>query len=243
MVAGGGRQGNCCLRGVSDVATTFFSGAISRRTAALFIYRRDVTHDVFCCCLVFFAGVFFCFCIIVGTLHLPFFVVFVIVSYVIFLFRSISQMVLLQKLLPKLRMQGSRVLLFCQMTRLLDILEASCFSVPFRACCAVLRCAVLYCTVLCCAVMCCIKILLHCTTVCRTIPDIRHTRTTPNRHYYCSVPHHPGRSLLLYPALQYISYTILSTINRIFTVLPVSCHTLHCIPCSCFKPNRIVPYV
>lgn len=33
------------------------------------------------------------------------------------------QMVLLQKLLPKLRMQGSRVLLFCQMTRLLDILE------------------------------------------------------------------------------------------------------------------------
>lgn len=32
-------------------------------------------------------------------------------------------MVLLQKLLPKLRMQGSRVLLFCQMTRLLDILE------------------------------------------------------------------------------------------------------------------------
>ncbi|CAN0139005.1 unnamed protein product, partial [Laminaria digitata] len=34
-------------------------------------------------------------------------------------------MVLLQKLLPKLRMQGSRVLLFCQMTRLLDILEAS----------------------------------------------------------------------------------------------------------------------
>lgn len=35
------------------------------------------------------------------------------------------QMVLLQKLLPKLRMQGSRVLLFCQMTRLLDILEVS----------------------------------------------------------------------------------------------------------------------
>lgn len=35
------------------------------------------------------------------------------------------QMVLLQKLLPKLRMQGSRVLLFCQMTRLLDILEVT----------------------------------------------------------------------------------------------------------------------
>lgn len=65
-------------------------------------------------------------------------------------------MVLLQKLLPKLRMQGSRVLLFCQMTRLLDILEASHF-VP--------RCAVvLYVSLgragLCCAV-------LH-----RGIPDV-----------------------------------------------------------------------
>lgn len=42
--------------------------------------------------------------------------------------RRCSQMVLLQKLLPKLRMQGSRVLLFCQMTRLLDILEVGSFS-------------------------------------------------------------------------------------------------------------------
>lgn len=32
-------------------------------------------------------------------------------------------MVLLDKLLPKLKMQGSRVLIFSQMTRLLDILE------------------------------------------------------------------------------------------------------------------------
>ncbi len=32
-------------------------------------------------------------------------------------------MVLLDKLLPKLKAQGSRVLLFSQMTRLLDILE------------------------------------------------------------------------------------------------------------------------
>ncbi|CAM9097974.1 unnamed protein product [Scytosiphon promiscuus] len=39
------------------------------------------------------------------------------------LWENAGKMVLLQKLLPKLRMQGSRVLLFCQMTRLLDILE------------------------------------------------------------------------------------------------------------------------
>jgi len=32
-------------------------------------------------------------------------------------------MVLLNKLLPKLKEQGSRVLIFCQMTRCLDILE------------------------------------------------------------------------------------------------------------------------
>lgn len=48
---------------------------------------------------------------------------------------SLPQMVLLQKLLPKLRMQGSRVLLFCQMTRLLDILEVRSLpnDVPFCA--------------------------------------------------------------------------------------------------------------
>src|SRR5438874_12487460 len=34
-----------------------------------------------------------------------------------------GKMALLHKLLPRLQAQGSRVLLFCQMTRLLDILE------------------------------------------------------------------------------------------------------------------------
>ena len=34
-----------------------------------------------------------------------------------------GKMLLLNKLLPKLKAQGSRVLIFCQMTRLLDILE------------------------------------------------------------------------------------------------------------------------
>ena len=35
-------------------------------------------------------------------------------------------MVILDKLLPKLRAQGSRVLIFSQMTRMLDILEDYC---------------------------------------------------------------------------------------------------------------------
>ena len=90
---------------------------------------------------------------------------------------SVSQMVLLQKLLPKLRMQGSRVLLFCQMTRLLDILEASlcpalCCTIAIRIvccalCCAALCCAVLYFTV------------LHGTAV-SYIPDVPCYRTVLN---------------------------------------------------------------
>ena len=36
-------------------------------------------------------------------------------------------MVVLHKLLPKLQEQGSRVLIFSQMTRMLDILEDYCF--------------------------------------------------------------------------------------------------------------------
>jgi len=37
-----------------------------------------------------------------------------------------GKMVILDKLLPKLRVQGSRVLIFSQMTRMLDILEDYC---------------------------------------------------------------------------------------------------------------------
>lgn len=44
-------------------------------------------------------------------------------------------MVILDKLLPKLKAQGSRVLIFSQMTRVLDILEDYClwreYSVSF----------------------------------------------------------------------------------------------------------------
>jgi SWI/SNF-related matrix-associated actin-dependent regulator of chromatin subfamily A member 5 len=36
-------------------------------------------------------------------------------------------MVILDKLLPKLKEQGSRVLIFSQMTRMIDILEDYCF--------------------------------------------------------------------------------------------------------------------
>ncbi len=39
------------------------------------------------------------------------------------LWENTGKMILLEKLLPKLKQQGSRVLIFCQMTRLLDILE------------------------------------------------------------------------------------------------------------------------
>lgn len=42
------------------------------------------------------------------------------------LWESSGKMLLVQKLLPKLQAQGSRVLIFCQMTRMLDILEDYC---------------------------------------------------------------------------------------------------------------------
>lgn len=44
------------------------------------------------------------------------------------LWESCGKMVLLDKLLPKLLTQGSRVLIFCQMTRMLDILEGECVT-------------------------------------------------------------------------------------------------------------------
>ncbi len=37
-----------------------------------------------------------------------------------------GKMAMLDKLLPRLREEGSRVLVFCQMTRMLDILEDYC---------------------------------------------------------------------------------------------------------------------
>ncbi len=43
-------------------------------------------------------------------------------------------MVLLDKLLPKLRERQSRVLIFSQMTRLLDILEDYCLYRQFKYC-------------------------------------------------------------------------------------------------------------
>jgi SWI/SNF-related matrix-associated actin-dependent regulator of chromatin subfamily A member 5 len=42
------------------------------------------------------------------------------------IWESCGKMVLLTRLLPKLKAQGSRVLVFCQMTRMLDILEDYC---------------------------------------------------------------------------------------------------------------------
>lgn len=45
-----------------------------------------------------------------------------------------GKLVLLDKLLPKLKSQGSRVLLFCQMTRVLDILEDYCFIRKYNYC-------------------------------------------------------------------------------------------------------------
>mgnify|MGYP001801143772 CR=1 FL=1 len=43
-------------------------------------------------------------------------------------------MVLLDKLLPKLKAKGSRVLIFSQMTRMLDILEDYCFLRQYEYC-------------------------------------------------------------------------------------------------------------
>ena len=42
------------------------------------------------------------------------------------LVQNSGKMCVLDKLLPKLREEGSRVLIFCQMTRMLDILEDYC---------------------------------------------------------------------------------------------------------------------
>ena len=45
-----------------------------------------------------------------------------------------GKMVLLDKLLPKLKAKGSRVLIFSQMTRMLDILEDYCFLRQYEYC-------------------------------------------------------------------------------------------------------------
>jgi len=45
-----------------------------------------------------------------------------------------GKMIVLDKLLSKLQDQGSRVLLFCQMTRVLDILEDYCIWKEFEYC-------------------------------------------------------------------------------------------------------------
>lgn len=45
-----------------------------------------------------------------------------------------GKLVLLDKLLPKLQSRGSRVLIFSQMTRLLDILEDYCLYKGYRYC-------------------------------------------------------------------------------------------------------------
>lgn len=50
-----------------------------------------------------------------------------------------GKMVLLDKLLDKLEQQGSRVLIFSQMTRVLDILEDYCFMKEYEYCRCVSR--------------------------------------------------------------------------------------------------------
>ena len=50
------------------------------------------------------------------------------------LFENSGKMCVLEKLLPRLRMEGSRVLIFCQMTRMLDILEDYCLWKEFPYC-------------------------------------------------------------------------------------------------------------
>jgi hypothetical protein len=105
---------------------------------------------------------------------------------------SSGKFVLLDKLLPKLKAGGHRVLIFSQMVRILDLLadflrirrfaferldgnirgndrqvsSPQFCAVPCRAvlCCAVLCCAVLCCAVLCCAVLCCA--VLCCAVLC-----------------------------------------------------------------------------
>lgn len=43
-------------------------------------------------------------------------------------------MAVLDKLLPRLREEDSRILIFCQMTRLLDILEDYCIWKDYKYC-------------------------------------------------------------------------------------------------------------
>lgn len=50
------------------------------------------------------------------------------------LYENSGKMCVLEKLLPRLRMEGSRVLIFCQMTRMLDILEDYCLWKEFPYC-------------------------------------------------------------------------------------------------------------
>jgi len=50
------------------------------------------------------------------------------------LWENAGKMQLLQKLLPKVKAQGSRVLIFCQMTRVLDILEDYLRLIGFEYC-------------------------------------------------------------------------------------------------------------
>lgn len=48
------------------------------------------------------------------------------------LWESSGKMILLHKLLAKLKEKGSRILIFCQMTRVLDILEDYCRLVGYQ---------------------------------------------------------------------------------------------------------------
>ena len=45
-----------------------------------------------------------------------------------------GKMVVLDKLLPRMKQEGSRVLIFCQMTRVLDILEDYCLWREHKYC-------------------------------------------------------------------------------------------------------------
>ena len=51
-----------------------------------------------------------------------------------FLYVLTGKMTLLDKLLPKMQEQGSRILIFSQMTRMLDILEDYCIWKEYEYC-------------------------------------------------------------------------------------------------------------
>lgn len=53
------------------------------------------------------------------------------------LWENSGKMMLLHKLLAKLKEKGSRVLIFCQMTRVLDILEDYCRLVDYQVSCCI----------------------------------------------------------------------------------------------------------